>query len=207
MKKWLGILLVLGLIAGSMTTASAKVKAVKTTLYLHGNNALGEVDGVDWLANGAPPMQMNTAKPEGETPKSMATGNPALNRSCTGLPLGFPTWEASGVTGTIVGDAKLMVHVASPPTRLTARLWIDTPLFSCNEAFIPPTSEVLVEVPPGHNEVEIVFPDLKHKATFNMIVEIIGIGVGQAGRVLYDSTDMASALTFTCIPARGKSCV
>lgn len=209
MKRALVLVAVLGLLVANVVAspAFAKPKGVKTTLYLHGVHELGELDGVEWLANGAPPMQMNTTKPEGDTPRSMFTGNPALNKSCTGLPTGFPTWEIQGVNGRIVGDAKLTMHFISPPSNVTARLWIDTPLFSCNEAFVPPTSEVVVPIPAGHNSVEIVFPKLDQKAEFNMIVEILGTGSGQAGRVLYDTPDMASALTFTCLPASGKSCV
>ncbi|HWC14696.1 MAG TPA: hypothetical protein VG929_08875 [Actinomycetota bacterium] len=208
MKKLITMLAVLSVVAALQPAhAAKKPKAAKTTLYMHGVHQLGEVDGIDWLANGAPPMQMTTAEPDAQEAKSMATGNPALNKSCTGLPLGFPTWEATGLSGTVVGDAKLKLHFVSPPTRVTARLWIDTPLFSCNDAYVLPTSEVVVDVPPGHNEVEIVFPKLKHKATFNMIVEILGSGSGQAGRLFYDSTDMASALTFTCIPKSGKDCI
>jgi len=209
MKRLIGVLFCIGLLVGAVATASAKPKPrpVKTTLYFHGNYQFGEVDGIDWLANGTPPMQMNTTEPDGQAPKSMAGGNPGLNRSCTGLPAGFPTWEAMGIAGTIVGDAKLSLHMASPPTSMTARLWVDTPLFSCNESYVPPLSEVIVAVPPGHNEVEIVFPKLKIKAGFNLIVELLAGGSGQAGRVLYDSADMASALTFNCIPTSGKSCI
>ena len=207
MKRLIGALLVLGMVAASIATASASSKPVKTTLYMHGVYQFGEVDGIDWIANGTPPMQMSSAKPDGAAPRSMHYNNPALNKSCTGLPTGFPTWEASGISGTVVGDAKLTMHFASPPTKVTARLWIDTPMFSCNDAYIAPLSEVVVDVPAGHSEVEIVFPGLKKKATFNMIVEILGAGASGQGRVLYDSVDMASALTFSCVPASGKKCI
>lgn len=207
MKKLIGVLLCLGLTVGSIATASAKPKPVKTTLYMHGVYQFGEIDGADWIANGTPPMQMTTAKPDGSAPKSMHYNNPALNKSCTGLPTGFPTWEAMGVAGTVIGDAKLTMNFASPPTKITARLWIDAPMFSCNEAYIQPTSEVIVDVLAGQNEVEIIFPKLKKEATFNMIVEILGAGASGQGRVLYDSTDMASALTFNCIPTHGSSCI
>lgn len=208
MKRTVVVFLALGLVFGAIATAEAKPKPVKTTLYMHGVYQFGEVDGIEWLVSGTPPMQMDTTEPTESQPRSMFTGNPVLNRSCTGLPTGFPTWEATGVSGTVVGDAKLVVHLASPPTKLTARLWIDTPMFSCNDAYIEPLSEVVVDIPAGQNEVEIVFPGLKKKATFNMIVEILGSGVGQASRVFYDSPDMATSLEFSCVPAKGaKSCV
>lgn len=207
MKRFIGVVALLALIAATMSPALAKGKVVKTTLYMHGVYELGELDGVDWIANSTPPMQMSTAEPEGQTPRSMFTGNPALNKSCTGLPTGFPTWEAQGVAGKIIGDAKLTMHFVSPPSNVTARLWVDAPLFSCNDAYIPPTSEVVTPVPAGQNAVEIVFPKLNVTARYSMIVEIIGSGSGQAGRVLYDSTDAPSALTFTCVPTSGKACI
>lgn len=208
MKRFVVLILALGLLIGSIATAEAKPKPVKTTLYMHGVYQFGEVDGIEWLASGTPPMQMDTTEPTESQPRSMFTGNPALNRSCTGLPTGFPTWEATGVSGTVVGDAKLVVNLVSPPAKLTARLWIDTPMFSCNDAYIEPLSEVVVDIPAGQNEVEIVFPGLKKKATFNMIVEILGNGGGQASRVFYDSPDMATSFEFSCVPAKGtKSCL
>jgi hypothetical protein len=207
MRRLVGVLALLTLIAATMSPALAKGKAVKTTLYMHGVYQLGELDGADWIANSTPPMQMTAAEPDGQAPRSMFTGNPALNKQCTGLPTGFPTWEAIGVAGKIVGDAKLTMNFVSPPANVTARLWVDTPMFSCNEAYVEPTVEVLVPVPAGQNAVEIVFPKLNIAAKYNMIVEILGTGGGQAGRVLYDSPDAASALEFTCIPASGKACI
>ena len=206
MKRSLILLLAAGMVAASFATAEAAKKPVKTTLYLHGYSDLGEIDGADNFANATPPMAMDGTKPDGGTPKSMHSGTPGLNTRCTGFPVAFPTWQGN-VTGTIVGDAKLTAHFVSPPTRVTARLWVDTPVFSCNEAYIEPVAEVVVEVPAGHSEVEIVFPKLKAKAGYNVLIQLLGAGTGSQGRVLYDAAEYASNLSFNCVPAKGSSCI
>jgi len=202
-------LLALSALALGITAPGAGARArkpVKTSMYLHGFSPLGEVDGIDWLANGTPPMQMDGQKPEASEPKSMRLGTPGLNTSCTGLPAGFPTWTGT-ISGKIVGDAKLTLHTLATPQNLTARLWVDVPVFSCNEAYIQPASEVIVQVPAGHGEFDVVFPKLKLKATSSILIELIGSGVHSNGRVLYDSTDMTSVLSFKCIPSKGKTCI
>lgn len=205
MRKVLVAVAVLSIFAAFQPAQAAK-KPVKTTLYLHGNSQFGEIDGIDNFANGTPVMSMDGKEPASGQPKSMRNGTPGLNTRCTGFPLAFPTWQGN-FSGTIVGDAKLNLHLASPPTRLTVRLWTDTPVFSCNEGYIDPASEVIVEVPAGHSEVEVVFPKLKLKGQSNILIEILGLGTGSQGRVLYDSADMASNLTFNCIPIKGSSCI
>lgn len=205
MKRIFGLIAAAALIA-TIQPAQAAKKPVKTTLYLHGNHQFGDIDGVDHFANGMPPMSMDGKEPSAGHAKSMRNGTPGLNTKCTGLPLGFPTWQGN-FSGTIVGDAKLKLHFVSPPTRVTARLWTDTPVFSCNDAYIEPASEVIVEVPAGHNEIEVVFPKLKLKGAANIMIELLGTGAGSQGRVFYDSADMASNLSFNCIPAKGSSCI
>ncbi len=208
MVKKLGMLICVVALIAAVQPAQAAKKPVKTTLYLHGVDAAGELDGVNWYANGAPgtsPMKMDGTEPAAGPPKSMRYATPGLNTQCTGLPLGFPTWEGN-INGTIVGDATLSLHFVSNPSRITARLWTDTPVFSCNEAYVAPASEVIVDVPAGQSVVDVVFPKLKLKSSFNVLIEILGAGVSGQGRVLYDSSDYASALTFKCIPASGSRC-
>lgn len=172
----------------------AGAKAKKVTLYLHGVHPLGEMDGADWLANGTPPMQMTKDEPTEQFPRSMTFGTPGLNSQCSGLPLGFPTWVGS-LSGKITGDATLTIHSVSTAQIITARLWVNTPVFSCNDAYIPPNSEVTAEVPAGQNEIEIKFPKLRLKAEGLIMIELLGT---PRGRVLYDSPSAASALTFNC---------
>jgi hypothetical protein len=201
----LACLAILATVALSPGAGARAAKPVKTSLYLHGYTPFGELDGADWFANGTPPMQMDKKKPTESAPKSMRLGTPGLNTSCTGLPLGFPTWVGN-LSGTIVGDAKLTLHTASTPSNVTARIWVDTPVFSCNEAYIEPAAEVIAEVPAGHGHFHVVFKDLKLEAGSTVMIELIGTGVHSNGRVLYDTPDLASVLQFKCIPARGKSC-
>jgi hypothetical protein len=190
----------------SAGAGSGADKPVKTSLYLHGYSPFGELDGADWFANGSPPMAMDKKKPSASEPKSMRLGTPGLNTSCTGLPLGFPTWVGE-LSGTIVGDAKLTLHTASTPSNVTARIWVDTPVFSCNDAYIEPAAEVMAAVPAGHGHFHLVFPKLRLKAESSVMIELIGTGVHSNGRVLYDTPDLASVLQFKCIPATGSSCV
>lgn len=207
MKKALVSVLVLGLIGSVLfvpATAGA-AKPVKTSLYLHGTYPGGEIDGVDWLVNSTPPMVMDKNKPSGSAPKSMNYSGPVFNDQCTGIPLVFPTWVGA-LQGTIVGDAHLHAHFMAAPATLTARIWVDTPVFSCNEGYIEPAQEVLVQIPAGHSEVDIVFKDLRLKATANVMIELLSQSPGAQGRVLYDSPDLASVLEFKCIPAKGKTC-
>ncbi len=212
MKKSIVALCVLGLI-GSLLVAPAsagkkkKVKPVATTLYFHGPKPLGEADGAEWLTSlGGPPLTTLTpAEPVDAFPKSQALGNPALNTQCTGLPTGFPTFQGP-LTGTILGDAKITASFISPPGTVTARIWVDVPNFSCNDGYVEPASEVVVDVPPGQSEVEIVFEQLNLTANHWVLVELLGSGATYPGRLLYDSPDAATRLEFNCVPASGKSC-
>lgn len=206
MKKVLALALAATLFALVAPPAGAakRAKPVTTSLYLHGDAPLGDVDGVLWLAEDYQ-NQMSPDEPEGSTPKSWRLGTTGLNTQCTGLPLGFPTWIGS-VSGTITGKPKLHAHFVSPPTNVTARIWVDVPMFSCNEGYIPPNSEVVASVPAGHSEVEIEFDSMRVRANSWVLIELLASGAGQQGRILYDSADMASMLEFQCIPARGKNC-
>lgn len=219
MKRTITLLLVAGLVAAMLGgTADAKkkkkkkAKPVATTLYLHGHTPSGDVDGVTWLvdylANSENnPMIMDANEPSDGAPKSQNLHNPIFNTRCTGLPVGFPTWLGE-VSGTIRGNATLTLHTAAAPTTtLTARLWADMlPFQACNDEYVEPASEVTVDVPAGHSEIEIEFPDLDLKAHQYLMLEVLGGRSAEAARVFYDSTDMASELSFGCIPAKGKSC-
>jgi hypothetical protein len=205
-----------GLLAGGAIAKKKKKKKAKpvaTTLFLHGSNPSGDVEGaqwlVDYLANSQNnPMVMDSTEPADGAPKSMNLHNPALNTQCTGLPAGFPTWVGD-LAGTIKGDAKLTVDfLAAPTTTVTARLWPDIlPFAACNDAYIAPAAEVTVDVPEGQNSVEIIFKKVKIKSAQTLMLELIGGRDAEAARVFYDSSDFASKLEFKCLPAKGKKCV
>ena len=207
MKKAVGIALVSGLISlGLLTPAGAgKPKPVKTTLYLHGNAPIGEgAEAAVNIAN-SQQMTMDTTAPSDPYPKSYNFNNPGGNDQCSGNSSFFPTWTGN-LVGTIVGDVKWTAHFVSPPSQVIARIWTDTPISSCNEAYVPPAQEVIVDIPQGHNSVDIVFKKLKLKAAATVMVELLQRSASQQGRVLYDGVGFESALTFSCIPQSGKSC-
>ena len=219
MKKMVTLALVAGLVVGSLAVSAdaakkkkKKPKAVKTTMYMHGTSQLGEQDGAQWLADtlqgaAGAVMQMDGTKPADGTPKSMNVNNPALNTQCAGLPAGFPTWQGN-VAGKISGDVKLTGHfVSAPGQKVTARIWADTMIFSCNDGYVEPASEVTVDVPAGQGTTEIVFPKVKLAPQMQIMVEIIGGSATTASRVLYDSTQAETKLEFSCVPAKGKTCL
>lgn len=208
MKKTAALALITGLISVSVLApaGAAKPKPVKTTLYLHGNTPVGE--GGEGAVNIAESLQMtmNTTAPTDAAPKSYNYNNPVGNDQCSGNSTFFPTWSGD-LAGTIVGDVKWTAHFAAPPSQVIARIWTDTTISSCNESYIPPAKEVIVDVPAGHNAVDIVFKKMKLKAGYNIMVELLQRTATRQGRVFYDAVGYESALTFDCIPAGGaKTC-
>lgn len=200
----------------SSPASAKKAKPIKTTLYMHGDQPLGELDGLEWQS-GSEPMTMDAIEPSGTEPKNMHYTWAAWNDQCTGLPLFFPTWVGS-LNGTIKGDATLTAHFVGTPATATARIWVDTEVFLCNgndgsTNYIPPHAEISAAVPEGQSTVEFAFQNLKLKAGNTIMVEILEQTVFSGSpqnqsRVLYDSTDYPTKLEFSCIPAAGqKTCV
>lgn len=208
----ISLCLVASFISGP-ASAAKKRRPVATTLYAHGASQVGEVDGAQWVANAFPaqsPFTFDTKVPTGSNPKSMTFASPYINSQCTGTPVGNPVFQGS-INGTITGDVKLTAHFLSAPGTIKARLWVDTPLFSCNDQYYEPHSEIDFDVPTGQGKVTAVFPKLKLRAKSVIMVQILAPDVGngyegQAGRLLYDSTDAPTRLQFKCVPASGKSC-
>ena len=207
---------VLGLVAGLVVSSfgmaaqgaskpgKKKKKLVSTSLYLHGNAPVGEAETALNLSDGVMPY-MDKNKPTSPVPSSRKFAWAAGNTECSGQTVFFPTWVGN-LNGKIVGDAKLVAHFANAPSSVTARLWTDVTPSSCNESYVPAHSEVTVDIPAGHNEATFKFKNVNRKAVANVMVELLTTDETNAGRVLYDSTDMASVLKFQCAPARGKSC-
>lgn len=213
MKKLIIVGAVIGLVASGLAlpAAAKKAKPVPTTLYFHGNTPIGEyTEFISGVAESTH-MKMDSTEPTGPAPKSFAYSIPVGNEQCVGNTL-FPSWEGT-LNGTIVGDVKLIGNFLSAPGSATARLWVDVPFQSCTsstagtDAFVEPLASVDFTVPPGSNEVEVVFEDLKVPAVANIIVEIHQTTPTSQGRIVYDAPDFASRLEFSCIPAKGaKSC-
>lgn len=207
MKRIAALALVAGLISVAVLApaGAAKPKPVKTTLYLHGNAPVGEgAEGALNIADDAE-MKLDTNAPTDPVPKSYNFNNPVGNDQCSGNSTFFPTWSGD-LAGTIVGDVTWTAHFVGPPSQVIARIWTDTPISSCNEGYIEPAQEIVVDVPAGHNAVDIVFPKMKLKAGYSIMVELLQRSVSKQGRVLYDAVGHESALTFKCIPAAGKTC-
>lgn len=220
MTRKLVVLAVLSALVAGMVALPAeaakkkKPKPVVTTLYMHGSAPIGEADGVQWFADGAgpqSPMTLDGVEPSGGATKSMNFFSPALNDQCTGLPLAFPTFTGP-LVGTITGDAKMTLHFASAPANIKARIWADIGAFSaCNDAYVPPASEIDIAVPGGQSTVEATFEGLNLTATQFVMIEILSLSGtdwgGNSGRLLYDSTSAPTSIEFGCIPASGSSCI
>lgn len=209
MPRRLIVLAVLSALVAAMVAfpaeAAKKKKPVKTTMYMHGTTPLGEADGLAWLGDDTYIMKMDGTEPAGP-PKSMAWHAQSVmiwNTECTGLPVGFPTWIGN-VNGQIVGDVTVTLYGMGPAESITARLWTDVSPFTCNDAYVPPLSEVQVESKDG--EFEVVFENIKATAMSHVLVEFLG-PTPSFGRVEYDDAGVASKIEFGCIPASGSSCL
>lgn len=212
MKRIGTALLALAALTGALVAPAAAKKAapVATTLYMHGHMPVGDglefVNGVQNSTN----MLMDATEPAAGAPKSMSFSLPVGNEDCAGNDL-FPSWSGN-VTGKLASDVKMTAHFAAAPSNITARIWLDVPFGSCTSTtagtadYREPNSMVEVAIPAGHNEVVIDFPGLKGKKVGSMmVVELHTNSAGNQGRVLYDSSDMATRIEFTCVPAKGSA--
>lgn len=209
MRRFITISIALGLIVGSVATAqAAKKKPVKTTLYMHGTQPIGEAQLVDTLQS-VQGMTMTATEPAAGAPKSQFFGHPAGNEECAGNPF-YPSWDGR-VTGTVVGDLKVTVYFVAAPATINARLWEDVAFSSCTSSntgatdYVPPISETMVEVPAGANEVEFTFENVKMAVLANLVVQM-HTTTPNPGRLLYDAPDYATRIEFDCIPKSGSSC-
>lgn len=212
MKKLLATSLIIGLLGSALAlpaTAGKKAKPVKTTLYMHGTYPVGDGTELVNFAETMKPMQMDTTEPAGPAPKSMGYWG-FVNEQCAGNPF-WPSWEGR-LAGTIVGDVKVYINALAAPSTVKLRLWMDLPYSSCNASatgaadFKEPQLEQDVEVPPGLNEVEVVFEKVRIPVGYNIVAQIHSTAPNSQGRVLYDSPDFATRIEFDCIPKSGKAC-
>lgn len=213
MKPLIGISLILGLVVGSVATAdAAKKKPAPVEFFFHGTEAIGEIDLVNNF--GAAYNKMDTTEPDGDVPKSI-TGltwaeDPQMWNDCAGM-YTLPVWTGP-LSGRIVGDMKLTLHTISVGRPMTVEIWPDIATQTCasndlSEGTYPePAAMARIDIPPGHSTVEYTFEDVNIKAVGSLLIQFTSVGPA-AARILYDSPDLASSLSFKCIPARGKSCV
>ena len=219
MKKSLVLLLILGLVAGALsvpaTAAKKKKKPVATTLYLHGNTPIGEVDSVEGL-NAGTYMGMDATEPSNPEPSSIGlvgpiAGQAGPNTDCAGNQL-FPIWTGS-LAGKVKGDLKVTFDVVASGGTVDLRIWPDVSSLMCDggldgsaNSYVPPAAQQEVTLPNGPGTVEATFEDVKFKAVGSLMFQITVLETPPYGRVLYNSADFPARLEFTCIPASGKSC-
>lgn len=212
MKRIITVALLAGLIAGSLAAMPAhakkkkKAKPVATTLYMHGNLPFGELEFPDTINGVFMPMDKN--EPGGGAPKSMGLTNYAggPNTQCAGNGL-FPLWVGD-LSGKIVGDIKVTMHtITGPASQVEVRVWPDISALACNDSYPEPAGQVTVDLPAGHGETEAVIEGVKFPAASRLMIQISPVLPGPTqGRILYDSADMATQISFGCIPSSGKSC-
>lgn len=214
MKRSLVLIMCLGLIAGSVVSAQAGAKKPqKVEFFLHGTEAVGEVD----LANnfGVGYNKMDGTAPTDPTPKSITgltwVGDPQMWNDCAGM-YTLPNWTGL-VSGQIKGDMTLTLHTIAGPRQLEVEIWPDIGTQTCASndlaegTYPEPAAMAVVDVPPGQGVLEVVFEDVNFKAFGSLLVQVTPVGPA-AARILYDSADYPSSLQFSCIPAKGaKSCV
>ena len=213
MKRFLTILLVLGLVASVFAVpagAKKKAKPVATTLFFHGHSPVGEPDGLDGALAGAVTgtgyATMDTAEPSGPAPKSMTVvsyvGGP--NTSCGGSFLS-PVWVGK-MAGTVVGDVKVTFDaISTPGGKVDVQLYPDLQAFACD---LTPAAQVRVDLPAGSGRVEAIIEDVKVPVIGSLMVQVTPvIDSAFMSRVLYDSPEYPSKVELSCIPSAGaKTC-
>ena len=225
MKRTLSVLLAAGLLAGMVGgTADAKKKkpkAVKTTLYFHGNEVVGETESNALAAD--VPLPMTAAKPTAAEPRSrqITNGVATPNERCAGNTL-FPVWRGD-VSGRVTGSMKVAFHTVSSPGDVVVRVWPDIGASMCDSnvsgtmEYPEPAAEAVVALPNGPGTVEVTFKKVNFKAIGSMIVQVTPVAIDTPvegervfppsfARILYDTPDFNSRVEFSCIPASGKSC-
>lgn len=216
MKKSIVVALVLGLVAGALaapaTAKKKKPKPQQVTLYLHGNDDVGELEYV----NAGDFQKMDTEEPSGSQAKSRFATNYILgpNTECSGNAL-LPTWRGT-LSGNVVGDLKVTLHtVSTPAAQLSVELYADGD-GGCNSAalgveeYTPAVAEQVVDVAPGPAVTEVVFEKVKFKtiATLVLMVHIQPVAQNRSPhqvRLLYDGAAQASMVELTCVPPKGST--
>ena len=219
MRKPLVIALAAGLLASSLAgpaIAGKKKKKtaapVATTLYLHGDQVVGELDNYFLIASGTY-MSMDKEEPTGAEPKSKFFTNYGVgpNTECAGNDF-YPVWVGD-LSGTVTGTVKVTFNtIATPGGVVDVRIWPDVASQLCtNETlgafdYPEPAGEVRVNIPPGAGTVEAVIENVNFVAGSKLMLQLTPDPASPfVGRALYDSTSSVSMIEFSCIPANGAS--
>jgi hypothetical protein len=208
LKKALMVALSVALVTGSMfapAQGKKKKKPVATSLFLHGQEQIGETELEDTWING---NWMTMDETEGEGPqKSRFVTNYILgpNTQCSGNSL-YPVWKGA-LSGTVVGDVTVTLHtVATPAAKLAIQLYPDG-AGGCDSAvsmdFVPPATETVVDVPPGPGVVEAVLPNTSFEVVGSLVLQVYIADQGTSPaqvRLFYDSKDSASGVSLSLVP-------
>lgn len=205
-----------------LAPASAGKKPVKTTFYLHGSQAIGETESFSLVADAYLPM--SPEEPAAAEPRSKFITNYVAgpNANCAGNNL-FPVWTGA-MSGRIKGDMKFTFSTVGTPGPVEVRVWPDIMSSLCDSPatgtmdYVDPAGSVVVDLPPGAGTVEALIKDVDFKVAQHLLIQVSPIEAvdlpDPAGsllspfmaRILYDTPDFASALEFSCVPAKGKTC-
>ncbi|HVM21342.1 MAG TPA: hypothetical protein VM307_15390 [Egibacteraceae bacterium] len=179
------------------------------TFYLHGTEAVGELD---YASLGR--MSMDTEAPTSSDAKSRFIINylRGPNARCSGNGL-LPSWDGF-MDGRVQGDVKLTLHTLSHPgNAFTVELFADGN-GACNEAYVEPVARKTVEFPAGQGVAEVVFEDVDFEVldSLNLMVRAPDNPIGgqptshpHQGRVFYDSVSQDSRLELQCLLPEGKT--
>jgi hypothetical protein len=219
MRKIMTLALLAGLVATSLSTtatAAGRKKPVKTTLYMHGTEAVGEVD----LMANMEYLKLDAKKPKSATPKTVGITNYVAgpNDECAGNNL-FPVFVGA-LRGKVKGTMKVTFFNAGGPGKIRVRIWPDVTGQLCNQEtlgihdYVKPAGDATIDALPGENT--IVVKKVNFKALSALMIQFSpGAMVDVEGpryipplvaRIAYDSPDFATRVQFTCTPLRGKKC-
>lgn len=124
----------------------------------------------------------------------------------------LPVWTGL-VSGKVVGDLTVTLHTIAPPRPLEVQIYADVVTMACasndlSEGEYPePVAAATVTPAGGLQALEVSFEDVNFKVRSTLMLQLRPAGGPYGGRILYDAPDYASSVEFSCIPARGKSCL
>ena len=186
--------------------AAAPQDPVHVELFAHGVHSAGEAHVGDALRGRYMPMDKHA--PTSDVPKSIGFTNVGVvpNPKCAGSPY-FPVWVGE-VGGHITGEVVFEFHVVSSPGgKVEVRVWPDMTTIGCDEDYREPSARTVVDLPVGSGEVTAIMGGVDFESATNIMVQVTPLmqGVTQ-GRVLFDSRQHDTSLSFDCTPLWSDTC-
>jgi len=106
---------------------AAGERLVHHTVFMHGQDAVGNVDAANEVADGAPRLVMDEKAPTGTTAKTFAGKNYVAGPNTAVAPnflLGYWNRELTRTARVVCAEA--VVYAATPQGNLTLQMWSDT---------------------------------------------------------------------------------